>query len=364
MENDVCPMAQTNQFECGSCGAHLEFDPKTQGMKCQFCQSEKIIPIEAQPIVEHDFYSAPKETGWDRATISFQCDSCGATISSEIRTAGKCTYCNSPYVKEMPARKDLIRPETLIPFKVDKDNVNRLFKTWLGKGWFTPSNLVQLSRLDLIKGIYTPFWTYDTNAFSQWTAESGYYYYVTETYTVNVNGRPQMRTRQVRKVRWVPSHGQRQGFYNDVLVPASKGMNQELIYKIYPFELNQLVPYKPDFLSGFLAEEYGVDLQQGWGTAQGIVNASERDKCGKEVPGDTYRFLRVQTNYSNITYKHILLPVWIAAYEYKSKTYHFLVNGQTGEVQGFRPISWAKVALFVGAVAAAVIGLGYFFYVY
>jgi DNA-directed RNA polymerase subunit RPC12/RpoP len=354
-------MSETNQFECASCGAHLEFDPKVQAMKCQFCQSEKIVPIEHKAIVEHDFYTAPKVTGWDRQAVSFQCDSCGATISSESTVAGKCTYCNSPYVREKPARADLIRPETLIPFRVDKDNVNTLFRNWLGKGWFTPSNLQKLGRLDLIKGVYTPFWTYDAQAYSTWTAESGYYYYENETYTTTINGKRVTQTRQVRKVRWVPSSGQRQGFYNDVLVPASKGMNQELIYKIYPFDLNALVPYNPQFLSGFLAEEYAVDLQQGWGVAQGTVLASERDKCAREVPGDTHRFLRVQTNFSGITYKHILLPVWIAAYEYKAKTYHFLVNGQTGEVQGFRPISWAKVALFVGVVAAAVVGLAYFF---
>jgi DNA-directed RNA polymerase subunit RPC12/RpoP len=357
-------MAQTDQFECSGCGAHLEFDPKTQNMKCEFCQSEKIVPIEHKVIVEHDFYTAPKNLGWDRPSVSMSCKSCGATISSETGVAGKCTYCGSPYVTQSAPRADLIRPETLIPFRVDKNKANDLFKHWLGTGWFTPSNLTELSRLHLIKGVYTPFWTYDTNAHSSWTAESGYYYYVTETYTVTVNGRRETRTRQVQKVRWVPSAGQRQGFYNDVLVPASKGMNQELILKIYPFDLNQLVPYKPEFLSGFMAEEYGVDLHQGWVTAQNTVASTERDKCGREVPGDTHRFLRVQTSFNNITYKHILLPVWIAAYEYKAKTYHFLINGQTGEVQGFKPISWAKVALFVAGVAAAVAALAYFFRFY
>ncbi len=352
----------TEQFECNSCGAHLEFDPNTQHMKCEFCDSEEVIPIEHKAIVEHDFNSAPLAIGWDRPVMSFQCDSCGATISSEKKIAGKCTYCNSPFVKQRPPRPDLIRPETLVPFKVNKKKAKHLFHNWLGKGWFRPSNLSQLSKLDLIKGVYTPFWTYDTNAFSNWSAESGYYYYVTETYTVTVNGKRETRTRQVRKVRWVPSNGNRSGFYNDVLVPASKGMNSELILKIYPFHLQQLVPYKPEYLSGFLAEEYGINLKNGWVTAKNFVNSSERDKCGRDVPGDTYRFLRVSTTFSKIKYKHILLPVWIAAYLYKQKTYHFLVNGQTGEVQGFKPISWAKVAAFVGTVAAIVLGLAYFFY--
>ncbi len=116
----------TEQFECNSCGAHLEFDPKTQHMKCDYCESEEIIKIEHKAIVEHDFYSAPRATGWERPTISFQCESCGATISSERKIAGKCTYCNSPYVKERAPRKDLIRPETLVPFKVDKKKVKKI----------------------------------------------------------------------------------------------------------------------------------------------------------------------------------------------------------------------------------------------
>ncbi|MCK5310114.1 MAG: hypothetical protein KAJ64_05655 [Thermoplasmata archaeon] len=350
------------QFECNSCGAHLEFDPNSQLMKCEFCNSEEVIKVEHKAIVEHDFNSAPFATGWDKPVMSFQCDSCGATISSDTKVAGKCTYCNSPYVKERAPRADLIRPETLVPFKINKEKAKHLFHDWIGKGWFAPSNLSQLSKLDLIKGVYTPFWTYDTNAYSNWNAESGYYYYVTETYTVTVNGKRQTKTRQVRKVRWVPAHGSRSGFYNDVLVHASKGMNEELILKIYPFHLQQLVPYKSEFLSGFLAEEYGIDLQQGWISAQNTVNASERQKCGSEVPGDTYRFLRVSTTFSKIKYKHILLPVWIAAYQYKQKTYHFLVNGQTGEVQGFKPISWAKVGLVIAAVAAGIVALAYFFY--
>ena len=353
----------TEQFECKGCGAHLEFDPKTQQMACEYCGGHEVIQIEHKAIVEHDFYSAPMSTGWDRQAITLKCDSCGATISSE-KAAGKCAYCNSPYVKEQPQRADLIRPESLVPFKVDKPRTRQLFKDWLGKGWFTPSNLSKLSRLDLIKGVYTPFWTYDTNAFSNWTADAGYYYYVTETYYATVNGKRQRRTRQVRKVRWVPANGQRSGFYNDVLVPASKGMNEELILKIYPFHLQQLVPYTPQFLSGFMAEEYGIDLRQGWGAGQQFVMSSEREKCARDVPGDTYRFLRVNTTFSDIKYKHILLPVWIAAYEYKQKTYHFLVNGQTGEVQGFKPISWLKVGAVIAAAAAAVLGLAWYYGVF
>jgi hypothetical protein len=133
------------------------------------------------------------------------------------------------------------------------------------------------------------------------------------------------------------------------------------IFKIYPFNLNQLVPYKSEYLSGWLAEEYAIDVRQGWEIAKDNVKAEERAKCAGDVPGDTHRFLRVNTTFNNITYKHVLLPIWVAAYQYKNKTYHFLVNGQTGEVQGYAPISWLKVGAIAAVVIGIIAGLVYFF---
>jgi ABC-type transporter Mla subunit MlaD len=74
-----------------------------------------------------------------------------------------------------------------------------------------------------------------------------------------------------------------------------------------------------------------------------------------DIGGDVQRIDTVATSYSDETFKHILLPIWIAAYKYNAKTYRFLVNGQTGEVQGERPYSVWKItfaALAVAVVAA------------
>jgi hypothetical protein len=256
---------------------------------------------------------------------------------------------------------NIIRPETVVPFKIDSENARRRFRTWLGKGFFRPSNLKKIGRVDMLRGVYTPFWTYDCHAFSNWTAMSGYHYYVTETYTSYQGGKAVTRTRQVRKTRWVPSSGSRDGYYDDVLVLASRGLNYELVNKIYPFHLEHLEPYRPEFLSGFGAEEYAIDVRQGWGYGMQKVKRKERDMCARAVPGDTHSNLNVHTTFQNVMYKHILLPVWVASYEYKGKRYHFLVNGQTGEVQGFAPISWAKVAGVALAILGIVAGAIYFF---
>lgn len=348
------------RFECENCGAVVPFDAATGTMRCEYCGSVKLIEVEAKAIEEHDLFSAPSLTGWDAALKSFKCDSCGASISSAGGFAGRCPFCDSHYVKEFPTDPGIIRPESVIPFRIGGAEARRRFSKWLGKGFFRPSALKRLARLELLRGVYTPFWTYDARTFSSWTAMSGYYYYVTETYTTTVNGKRVTRTRQVRKTRWVPSSGSRSDFYNDVLIVASRGLDYRLVQKIYPFQLGQLVPYRAEYLSGWLTEPYGVDVRQGWEIARRNMISEECSKCGSEVPGDTYSSLSVNTSFSGMTYKHLLLPIWVAAYRYKDKTYNCLVNGQTGEVHGHAPISWLKVAAVVTAIAAAVGAYLYF----
>ena len=120
-----------------------------------------------------------------------------------------------------------------------------------------------------------------------------------------------------------------------------------MIESIYPFDTKALVPYKPEFLAGWGAEAYTVDLKEGWKLGQGIMQQQVNGACAAQVPGDTHRNLKVNTAFSKMTYKHVLFPVWIASYRFSDKVYHFLVNGQTGEVRGQAPISWIRVILVI-----------------
>jgi hypothetical protein len=199
--------------------------------------------------------------------------------------------------------------------------------------------------------VYLPFWTFDAYTSSWWRAEAGYYYTVKEQYWTNDDeGRRVQRTRDVQKIRWQPASGSLTLHFDDVLVPASTSVERGMVERIYPFDTGALAPYQPDFLSGWAAEAYTVDLRGGWTTGQGIIESEVRQACAAEVPGDTHRNLQVSTAFSNMKYKHVLFPVWIASYRYQDKVYHFLINGQTGEVQGQAPISWIKVALVVALV--------------
>ena len=138
-------------------------------------------------------------------------------------------------------------------------------------------------------------------------------------------------------------------------------MPRDLADKFSTFDTTQLVPYSPGFLAGWRAEEYAVDLEGGFVFARGKMEHEQENRCGKDVPGDTKRNLRVDNTFSAITFKHVLLPVWIAAYRYNNQIYRFLVNGQTGEVVGKAPWSWIKIALFTLMLCATVFILYYLF---
>ena len=349
---------KAHKFPCPSCGAEMDFDAEQGILSCGYCGHTATVPITQKEIQEYDLESAlremldtPHETGYGDDKRSIKCESCGAvnTVDATVIST-ECAFCGSNQVVPQDQVAQVVKPESLLPFQVDQGNAVTLFRGWLGRGFFRPSPVKKIAKLAEAKlqGIYLPFWTFDAHTSSWWQADAGYYYYVTENYwTTDDEGRRVQRSRQVQKIRWEPAAGSLQLHFDDVLVPASESVERDMVERIYPFDTKALVPYEPGFLSGWGAEAYTIDLRQAWGTGQEIVDGWVYQACAGEVPGDTHRNLRVNTAYSDMTYKHVLFPVWLASYRYKDKVYHFVVNGQTGEVQGQAPISWIRVALVV-----------------
>jgi hypothetical protein len=200
--------------------------------------------------------------------------------------------------------------------------------------------------------LYIPYWTFDAQVHGDWTAESGYYYYETETYR-DQNGNTQ--TRQVQKVRWQPSAGSLDHFFDDELVPASRGVQPDLLRKIEPFPTKQLTPYNPGFLSGWVVERYQIDLLSAAKEAREEMEAQMRQLCAAQVPGDTHRNLQVETDYSGQTFKHILTPIWLLSYTYGARNFQAVVNGFTGAIAGKYPKSWVKIILAVLTMLAIII---------
>jgi DNA-directed RNA polymerase subunit RPC12/RpoP len=358
---------KAKRFKCDQCSAEMTFDAASQKLKCAFCGFVKDVPPgeSGGAIVEHSIFeglaAAPRGFGAE-GTRTNRCQECGANVvfPSNV-TATRCTFCGSARVLEQSENQSALRPESLLAFSVDKKAANDHFARWLGKLWFRPNDLKQLARVQELNGVYVPFWTFDADVDSRWTAEAGYHYYTEEEYTTQEQGRTVTKTRQVQHTRWERAWGQRNDHYDDVLVCASKGLPAELAARLHTFDTERLVPYSPGFLAGWRAEEYAIDLQGGFSTAKDVMAGSQEKRCASDVPGDTQRNLRVNNTFSRVTFKHVLLPVWIAAYRYHDKVYRFLVNGQTGEVVGKAPWSWIKITLFVLTLAALAVLLYFLF---
>jgi DNA-directed RNA polymerase subunit RPC12/RpoP len=359
-EADAAPAAAEHAFRCHNCGAAMTWDPEADALSCAYCGERVQVPRAEGTVVERaldDAGSALRGFGVELRCV--ECSNCGARVSLDSSaTSDVCVYCGSPNVLPQSANRNVIRPESLVPLDVGRDRVRAGFERWIRGLWFRPDALRRTRDFEAV-GVYVPFWTFDCGVHSDWSADAGYYYWVTRTY--HVNGRRQ--TRRERRVRWVPAWGSRDDVYDDLPVLASKGLPQALVDRLGGFDLKALVPYRPEYLAGWRAEEYQVDLEHGWTAAQAKVEDTQRRRCAGDVPGDTQRFLRVRNAISGVRWKHVLLPVWSLHYRFGGRTYTVLVHGQSGRVVGRAPYSWIKIGLaalavfLVLALGALVLGL-------
>jgi predicted RNA-binding Zn-ribbon protein involved in translation (DUF1610 family) len=350
---------KTEQRTCGQCGAKLDFAPGTSALKCPYCGFELEVSPSATPVAELDYQAFLEKAGGEKETSDakrIQCGKCGAetTVPAEM-TAGLCPFCGANMVFSGSASR-LIRPEALLPFKIPQKDAVEGFRRWIRNLWFAPSSLKQYAQTEgKLAGVYVPFWTYDSDTTTVYSGERGDYYYTTETYTADENGRPVTRTREVRNTRWSPAGGTVCNSFDDILVLASKSLPKKYVDSLQPWDLKNLVSYTDEYLSGFRAESYRISLRQGFEEAKEVMAIAIQNSIRQDIGGDDQRIHSVQTQYGNVTFKHILLPVWLSAYRFREKIYRIIINARTGEVRGERPFSAWKIA---GAVLAALVLLG------
>jgi hypothetical protein len=349
-----------DKFPCPACGAQAEWHPGKQKLVCPFCGTEAPYQVDASTgrIQELDLVTALRELpdderGWQTARRTVRCQSCNAVmVFDPARVGQNCEFCGSPALVPYDELKAPIRPQSLLPFKVPETQVREQIRRWYASKWLAPGKLKTRALVDTVHGVYLPYWTFDARVVCPWRAESGHYYFTNETYR-DQQGRTQ--TRQVRHVRWQPASGRVEHFFDDEPVPGSRGVRRDLLEAIQPFPTQELVPYDAAMLSGFVVEHYQVVLLDAAQQSEEQMLARLRILCAREIPGDTYRNLEIFPEFSGRTFKHVLVPVWLLTYDYRSKPYQVLVNGYTGQMQGDYPISAWKVAALVLLVLIVVL---------
>ena len=354
------PVSQST-FPCQSCGADLTFAPGSTSLKCEYCGHEQVIgggdaDGASQVIQEHDFREGLQRarripaSGLVQNGQEVECKACGARTVVEGRS-DHCPYCDSPVVVAQAAKEELFAPESLLPFKLDRREARKKFEQWVASLWFAPSGLGQRAAADRIDGVYLPHWTYDSQTTTHYTGQRGEHYWEEESYT-DAQGKRQ--TRRVRKTRWYPCSGVVRVPFDDVLVCASKSLPRWLTERLEPWDLHDLKPFEPAFLSGFVTERYAIDLEAGFKVAEGRMADVIRGAIRRDIGGDEQRIGSMRVHHANTTFKHLLLPLWISSFRWHGKVFRFTVNARTGEVAGERPWSWVKIALLVLAIVAVV----------
>ncbi len=354
-------MPETKQFPCKQCGAMLEFEPGTRALKCQYCGmlneiAESEIAIEEIDYAKQLLELQQMQPKTDATVI--HCDGCGSESTlPDGQASGSCPFCGRAVVATSITRT-VIKPKALLPFAIKSDRAKASFDQWLNGLWFAPGDLKKHADAGGLKGVYLPAWTYDANTISDYTGERGEHYFETQSFNAMVNGKSVRQTRQVQKTRWHIAAGRVGNQFDDVLVLADRSLPDDLRGKLNGWDLPSLVPYADDYLSGFVAQTYQVQLPEGFEIARGIMEQTIRATVRSDIGGDEQRIHSLQTQYNDITFKHVLLPVWISAYRFRGQTFRFVINGRTGSVFGQRPWNAWKIGVLVaGILFVILIGL-------
>lgn len=361
MQKEYTDKQDQKEILCKNCGAKLSFAAGTQHLECEYCGAMNEIEISQEEIKENDYLlyaNKGRICAKTQVVNTLKCDACGAETTFEPSVVSEnCSFCGNSLIVKNASSHDKIQPKSLLPFYVnDKESV-ALFKKWLHGLWWAPNALKKYARQKKLSGVYIPYWTYDADTTTRYRGERGTDYQETETYEED----GETKTRTVTKTRWSYVSGTVWDKFDDVLVVASASLPKKYIEKLEPWDLENLVPYDDKFLSGFKAESYQVDLKDGFEVAQGKMEPTIRSTVRSDIGGDRQRISSLDIDYDDVTFKHILLPLWISAYRYNKKVYRFMVNGRTGEVKGERPYSAVKITFFVLFILA-LIGLGIYLY--
>lgn len=344
-------MSDMQQYKCPCCGGALEFNVSGQNMKCPYCNTE----FDMETVKQYDEslnQHKPDNQSWEMPSSQwgdgetgdmkiYICKSCGGEIIGDDTMASTdCPYCGNHVVLMGQFSGDL-KPDCVIPFKLDKNAAKEGLKKHISTKKLVPKLFKSENHLDEIKGIYVPFWLFDTEADAQvnyratkvrtWS-DSRYRYTETSYFDVFRSGSLA---------------------FQNIPVDGSTKMEDNLMESLEPFNVNDAVDFQTAYLSGYLADKYDVSAEQSVSRANERVKRSAEDVIRDTVVG----YNTVNVNNSSIQHrngksKYALYPIWLLNTTWRDKKYTFAMNGQTGKFIGDLPVDWGKFWMWFGILAA------------
>ncbi len=348
-------MADILEYKCPCCGGAIRFDSDSQKMKCPYCDTE--FELDTLKQFDEENIEEDRDPGWDgdsvaqssdeldgeqEGLVTYVCESCGGQIVADrSMAASSCPYCGNSVIvtKQLSG---MLRPDFVIPFKLDKKTAeNRLKDHFKGKV-LLPKLFRNENRIKEIKGIYVPFWLYDCDAqadircratrISSWQ-QGDYMYTETQHYLVARSG-------DIGFDR-VPADG-------------SLKLDDALMDSLEPYDYSEAVDFQTAYLAGYFADKYDQSAQDCAPRANRRVRESTQNAFMATIAGYATcvpEHMSIQLKQGRIRYA--LLPVWLLNTVYKGQTYTFAMNGQTGKFIGNLPVDKGRAFAVAGGVFAA-----------
>jgi rubrerythrin len=359
---------RTRTYPCRQCGGELVFGIRQQMLVCPHCgNTEEIVEDQGREVEEQDFRGAlsaihsgallrtGEMIGGPAAEKEVVCQNCGGhTTFTGTLTAVRCPYCATPIqrddVHDAPSR---LAVDGMLPFAVDQDQADEAIQKWIRSRWFAPNEFKKYSRTGSFTSVYAAYFTYDADTTTRYAGMRG------DNYMVTVGSGENRRT-EVR-TRWSPRSGVVSDIFDDLPVLANTGFEEDHVRELEPWPTSTARPFSAEYIAGHLCRTYDHDVEECFGPAKQRIEAGIRDTVRGDIGGDHQRISSMSVRYDHLSFKHLLLPIWLLTVVYQQRPFQVFINGVTGEVHGQRPYSALKIAMAVVA-ALIVIGIAVFLY--
>ena len=332
---------ETFTIKCDGCGANMEFDPETQNLKCFHCGLTKEFE-KSNLVSESDIHEAlTDENKWADVINAYKCENCGAEVVMAVGlTANKCPYCETPHVIK---KEDFVglRPNAVYPFTFTQDTALSYAKKYVKSKFFAPSKFKKNLNHEKVNGVYQPGFTFDSKTVSHYQGRIG------KRHTRTVGSGKNRRTETY--IVWRYISGTHNDAFDDVFVNADSEYSQSTLDKILPFNYDTIKVYDDEFLSGFMAKRYDRNANDCWKDAKSMMDGAIKRSILSKYSYDVVDYLKVATSHSEVTYKYVLLPIYLINYKYGKKNYTLHINGNSGKVTGKTPVSPLKVIAVIVA---------------
>ena len=311
-----------NECKCPNCGGTLTYNPGAMKLFCSLCGKYKDIAkgtngnAKVESIAYNDIFNSNRAPLGDKCKL-LSCDNCGAElIYDSLQVSGTCPFCGSTNITPAAGTGSIMRPNGIIPFSFDEDKARMYFREHLKKKHFIP-NKVKHCKLDNLFPLYLPFFGFEANTSSSYLIDIGYY---------DSEGNIYYKT----------CKGSFEKHYSEIPISASSKVYNGQVDKLRLSSLLSARPFNPDYMAGYYAERNSTSLKHGFDVAQDYItrelNRLIPEAALRKFGGDKYQNLKYKTSYTNVTYKYILAPVYLASFTYKGNKYDVAINGSTGKV--------------------------------